>query len=218
MRPALFLSTWFAAAAITPACTCEEAQPTRPPITAPFADSFDRAELGPDWLATDPQAVRIVDGAIVVAQGYNHPLWLLRRLPRDARIEFDCWSNSPDGDLKVEVWGDGHSFATGDRGAAYTSTAYNFIFGGWRNTLSTLARLNEHGHDRKVRTDLRVVVGQKYHWTIARKDRHLDWSIDGQPFLSFDDPTPLDGENHSFFGINNWESDAHFDNLTVTPL
>ncbi|MSP58874.1 MAG: hypothetical protein EXR72_00780 [Myxococcales bacterium] len=210
----------FALAALNPGCTCTEIAPeAKPAITAAWSDDFNRPSLGPDWLATDAEAYKIVNGELVVARGYNHPLWLTRPIPRDAVIEFDCWSNDDAGDLKVEVWGDGKSFATGDKTAAYTSTAYNFIFGGWRNTTSTLARMHEHGGDRHTRSEPRVVKGQKYHWRIERTGGQgkVDWQVDGAPFLSFEDAQPLEGENHRFFAINNWEAELHFDNLKITP-
>lgn len=205
------------ALAFAPGCTCERL-PESLAITAPFGDSFDRATLGSDYLATAPEAYRIEDGALVVRESHNHPLWLQRRLPRNAVIEFDCWSASPDGDIKIEAWGDGRSHATGDLAAAYTSTAYNFIFGGWRNTVSTIARMHEHGGDRHSRRDPRVIPGQKYHWTITRQNGRIDWRIDGQPFLIFDDAAPLEGERHAYFGFTNWEAELHFDNLRITPL
>ena len=56
---------------------------------------------------SDPAAYRIVGGELVVRNAMNHPLWLERPIPRDCTIAFDAWSNSPAGDTKVEVWGDG---------------------------------------------------------------------------------------------------------------
>jgi hypothetical protein len=219
-RPFSALLLGVAAAACAPGCTCQDLStasgPAAAPITAPFSDGFDRAALGPDWIATDPQAYRIEGGELIARAAYNHPLWLARPLPRDATIEFDCWSNDDAGDLKVEIWGDGRSYAT-DRVGAYTSTSYNFIFGGWHNQISTLARMHEHGEDRQVRRDVRVVKGRHYHWTIRRKGAHVEWLIDNQPFLSFDDPAPLDGPDHRFFAINDWEAELHFDNLRITP-
>ena len=38
------------------------------------------------------------------------------------------------------------------------------------------------------------------------------------PFLVFDDPSPLADQGHEYFGFNNWESDTWFDNLVITPL
>jgi hypothetical protein len=206
------------ALAVNPGCTCTDIgqQSAAPAITAPFRDGFDRAALGPDWRATDESAYRIVDGELVAKAAYNHPLWLARPIPRDAVVELDCWSNDDAGDLKVEVWGDGHSFAT-DRVGAYTSTAYNFIFGGWHNQLSTLARMHEHGDDRQVRREPRVVKGRRYHFTITRKGGRIDWLVDGQPFLAFDDPQPLEGPDHAYFGFNDWEAELHFDNLQIRP-
>jgi len=200
---------------LLPGCTCSEQKgPALPEITAPFRESFDRAELGPDWLATDPAAYRIEHGELVARRAHNRPLWLRRPIPPNAVIELDCWSNDEAGDVKVEAWGDGKSFASE---ASYTSTSYNFIFGGWQNQLSTLARLDEHGADRKTRTEPRVEKGRRYHFTIERTGAHLAWRIDGQPFLAFDDPQPLAGEAHRYFALNDWEAELHFDNLVITP-
>ena len=214
----LFPTLLFLAPAHWPGCTCTEigTDKSAPPITQRFSDTFDRAALGSDWKDTSPGAYRIESGELVARGAENHPLWLLRPIPRDARIEFDCWSTDDAGDLKVEAWGDGKSFST-DRVGAYTSTAYNFIFGGWNNTLSTLARMHEHGEDRQTRADIKVVKGRHYHFTIARTGGHIDWRIDGQPFLSLDDPQPLEGPDHTHFGFTDWQAELHFDNLVITP-
>jgi len=190
------------------ACTIEKQQPV-----GPSADDFNRSEIGNAWHPSGP-GYRIVNGELVVDHAYNHPLWLARPIPRDAVIELDVWSNDDAGDIKVEAWGDGRSYATQ---ASYTASSYVFIMGGWHNTLCAIARMNEHGQDRKTRGDFKVVKGKKYHWRIVRKGGHIDWSVDGQPMLSYDDPNPLDGPGHSFFGINDWEAELHFDNLKITP-
>src|SRR4029079_7809857 len=76
-----------------------------------FYDPFERAELGPDWNVTTT-AWRIEGGRLCGRGAKNHPAWRNRRLPVNARIEFDAISSSSDGDLKAEVWGDGSSAAT----------------------------------------------------------------------------------------------------------
>ena len=45
----------------------------------------------------------------------------------------------------------------------------------------------------------------------------IDWQVDGKPFLSMNDPSPLDGPDHAYLGFNNWEVELHFDNLKITP-
>jgi hypothetical protein len=186
-----------------------------PTISAPFSDTFERAELGASWNATGPQ-YKLVAGALTVQNAYNHPAWLKERLPRDAQIDLDVSSKSAAGDIKVELWGDGESFAH-EKGA-YTSTGYVFIFGGWHNSLSVLCRMEEHGAGRKAeRADVKVQPGRTYHWTITRKGGALDWKIDGQPFLAWNDPEPLAGQGHEYLGLNDWESAVTIDNLAIRP-
>ncbi len=197
------------AAALLSACPAEET------IQGPFLDTFDGAELAVNYVNTGGP-YRIVDGRLTVREAYNHPLWLKKKLPRDAVIELDVQSNSDAGDIKVEAWGDGQSYAT-SRGA-YTATSYVFIFGGWHNSKSVLCRMDEHGNDAKSRDQPRVVKGQKYHWRIERKGPRVSWSIDGQPFLELTDEAPLEGDHHAYFGFNNWEAELVFDNLKITPL
>jgi hypothetical protein len=184
------------------------------PPAGPSADDFDRAELGDAWLATGP-GYRLVGGELVVDHAYNHPLWLKRPIPENASIELDCWSNDDAGDLKVEAWGDGRSAA---ETTSYTATSYVFIFGGWQNRISAIARMNEHGADRRARGDLRVEKGRKYHWRITRDGGHITWEIDGRQVLGFDDVAPLRGRGHQYFAFNDWEAELHFDNLKIQPL
>lgn len=186
-----------------------------PPIKEEWADSFERAEPGDEYYASgDGYSIR--QGALSAKGAYNHPLWLRRKLPREVRIEVDAWSTSPRGDIKVEVFGDGRSFDP-DKGA-YLATGYELIFGGWGNSRSIIARLDEHAPDVKARADVKVVPDQRYRWRIERQGRLLRWSIDGQLFLELDDPRPLEGSGHEYFGFNNWETDTWFDNLVITPL
>lgn len=205
------------AAAPAPPLPAVGAAPERPP-PGPFADNFERSALGSDWLATDPASVRIEAGSLVVQRAYNHPVWLTRPIPSDASIEFDCWSESPDGDIKVESWGDGASYHYGRPSEAYVSSGYVFIFGGWRNTTSVLAKHSEHGQSRAARADVKVEPGKRYHWAISRRGKQIQWQIDGQLFLSIEDPSPLDGPDHEFFAFSGFESKVHFDNFRIQPL
>lgn len=189
-------------------CTIE-----RVPQGAPYADTFD--SLGPAWKDTSTNSYSVDKGELVVSKSRNHPLWLSQPIPTDAVIEVDAWSNSPSGDIKLEAWGDGKSFATT---TSYTATSYVFIFGGWNNTISAIARMDEHANNRKTRTEPKVEVGKHYHFRIERRGGKIDWQIDGQPFLQFNDPKPLVGADHQYFGFNNWESELHFDNLKITAL
>jgi len=185
------------------------------PTPGPTSDDFERTTLGSDWLATDPSAVRVADGVLSVERAHNHPVWLRRPIPEDATIDFDAWTDSPDGDMKVEAWGDGRSAHAGALEAAYEATGYVFVFGGWKNTRSVLARQEEHGPGVVSRNGPRVEPGHHYHWEIRRKGGAISWSIDGQPFLKLDDAAPLSGPTHAYFAFSGWESPVHFDNLRI---
>jgi hypothetical protein len=186
-----------------------------PAIKEPFMDAFERTELGATWNATSPE-FHIDKGKLAVSKAYNHPAWLRRKLPPDAIIEVDAMSKSPIGDLKIELYGDGESFAQ-DKGA-YTSSGYVLIFGGWHNSLSVLCRMEEHDQGRKAeRADIRVQPGRSYHWTVTRRGGTIDWKIDGQPFLAWTDPEPLAGTGHEYLAINDWETEVTFDNLSIRP-
>ncbi|MBJ6759471.1 hypothetical protein JGU66_01770 [Myxococcaceae bacterium JPH2] len=189
-----------------------------PPPAGPFADDFNRAELGEAWNVTGPDAVKLEDGALVVEHTANRPVWLKQPLPPNATVEFDAWSDSPEGDIKVEAWGDGRSFYTGDLRLQYTATGYVFIFGGWRNTQSVIARQHEHTADRAARAGAAVQPGRHYHFKITRRGGSLSWEIDGQPFLSLQDASPLEGPGNQYFGFSGWQTRVHFDNLKIQPL
>lgn len=184
-----------------------------PPLEATgFHDDFERDELGPAWHNTGGP-YELVAGELRAHGARNRPLWLRRRLPDDVRIEFDVHSESKDGDIKVEVFGDGHSHATT---TSYTATSYVVIFGGWNNRYNVLARMDEHGKDRIEGPRFPVEQGTTYHMKIERQAGHLRvWANDTQ-ILELDDPKPLRGKGHDHFAFNNWRSDVYFDNLHIT--
>jgi len=196
-----------------------------PLVTEPFKDDFGRSELGVDWNPTS-NVWRIEDGRLCGRGARNHPVWFRRRLPVNARVEFNVTSGSPDGDIKAEVWGDGRSAATG---TSYDdATSYLVILGGWKNKLNVLARLNEHGRDRKEirlvpgsedpRTQP-IVEGKSYHVEIERADGHtVSFTVDETPIHELSDPAPLSGPGHEHFGFNDWEVPVCFDDFEVTPL
>jgi hypothetical protein len=195
------------------------------PLGAGFQDDFERAELGPDWAVTGADW-KIDHGRLCVHGARNHGAWLRRVLPTNARIEFDALSQSPDGDIKAEIFGDGRSAASA---ASYNdATSYLTIFGGWKNTFHVLARVNEHASDRpEIRIEpgsdderaRPVNAGQVYHFKIERSDgKTLTWWVGDLLMFKFADPAPLSGEGHDHLGFNDWEVPVCFDNVKVAPL
>jgi hypothetical protein len=217
-------------------------------LKVPFEETFDRVtaadgggadagdaarpafggevEVIPDWTTSSPQSWHIEGGKLCGEHAVNHGIWFKRALPMNARIEFDAISHSPDGDLKAEFWGDGRSHATA---RSYTNaTSYLAIFGGWHNTFHVLARLDEHGTDRKeIKIDPSsddprekpVTASQSYHFKVERVDgRTIKWWVDNNEMLSWNDSAPLTGPGHDHFGFNDWEVKVCFDNVKIVPL
>ena len=179
------------------------------PVTTsvPFADDFERAEIGPNYFTVGGHW-RIENGVVHAPGAKNNPLWLKAQLPDDVAVEFDARSESSEGDIKCEIFGDGRDHASG----------YVVVFGGWSNSTSVLARLDEHGRDRKENRNVKVVKGKTYHMRVQRKGTLLQWFNDGVLQMEWDDPAPLRGSGHDRFGFSSWEADIYFDNLKVTPL
>ena len=179
-----------------------------------FRDDFNRSVLGDEWMTTGPGAT-LDRGALRLADLRNHPVWLRRELPDDLRIEFDAWAESDEGDIKVELAGDGRSYA---ESASYTATGYVVIFGGWNNSLNVIARRDEHGDDRVTTTEPKVEADRRYHFTITRRGGELRVEVDGQLLAEFSDGAPLVGDGQRHFAFNNWQAPTRFDNLLIYSL
>jgi hypothetical protein len=191
--------------------------------TIPFREDFnDSPDLSEHWSSTGG-LWRVVNGALFSPGVKNNPLWLQARLPDDVRIEFTARATGREGDVKVELFGDGSDHASG----------YVLIHGGWDNSVSIIARLDEHGRvvtgkdfdslspDARVRVesrDHRVISGRTHRWRIEREGKSLRWFIDGRSVLTFEDPHPLRGPGHDRFGFSSWLNDVTYDDLVITPL
>lgn len=194
-------------------------------LSLPYLDDFsDPSTVEKNYWSSGGHW-RVVNGELLSPGVKNNPLWLKAKLPENVAVEFDARSMSPEGDLKVEIFGDGSDHASG----------YVLIHGGWNNSISVIARLDEHGvalerfrqqggvfrQDTRVRVEARpfpVQLGRTYRWRIERRGPSLRWFIDGQPFMQFDDPLPLKGAGHDRLGFSSWEAQLFFDNLRVEPL
>ncbi|HUU03799.1 MAG TPA: family 16 glycoside hydrolase [Myxococcota bacterium] len=170
----------------------------------PFSDDFNRSKLGDNWEGDPGWSIK--DGQVFSAGTQNHPLWLKARLPDDVTIELDVRTESPSGDIKFEIFANGRDHASG----------YIFIFGGWKNTISVIARKDEHGADRmELKRRDQVKPGQTYHMRVVRKDKVIKWYVDGKLLLDYYDSDPLKDPGNDRFAFNNWQSPLYFDNLKI---
>lgn len=211
-------------------------------VSIPYSDDFsDPSTVSTNYWSTGGHW-RVVNGQLLSPGVKNNPLWLEASLPENVAVDFDVRSESPEGDIKCEIFGDGLNHGSG----------YVLIHGGWNNRLSIIARLYEHGMSLtdlqakaqriaaqkhlpdadlvktgvfQAGTQMRVEanpypveIGRTYHWHIERRGSLIRWFIDGQLFMQFDDPIPLKGKGHDRFGFSSWESQLYFDNLKITPL
>lgn len=177
-----------------------------------FEDDFERAELGAAWSRGEGEGGTgrwtIEDGEVRARDIHNDPLWLSKPLPQNVRVEFDAKALSKDGDLKFEIFGDGKKHESG----------YIVIFGGWRNSLDVIARLDEHGEDRQAQRSRKVVPNKVHRLALERRDGTLTFFIDGDQVMEYPDSKPLTGLKHRFFAFNDWAAPVSFDNLKVWAL
>jgi hypothetical protein len=104
-------------------------------VALPFSDDFSQPSTVERHYFSTGGHWRVVDGQLLSPGVKNNPLWLKASLPANVAVEFDVRSEGNAGDIKVELFGDGTDHASG----------YVFIHGGWNNSLSIIARLDEHG-------------------------------------------------------------------------
>jgi hypothetical protein len=171
----------------------------------PFRDDFDRDALGPHWFPSGG-VWQIQDGKVETYGGNNAPLFLKAALPADVVVELKVETGRTV-DAKVELMTDGLRHSTG----------YIFILGGWDNERSCIARLDEHGRDRVCKQPTGVKPRGEHTWRIEKKGGDIDWYVDGELYLEFDDPAPLSGPGHDRFALSNWQSHLHFDDLRIWP-
>jgi hypothetical protein len=184
-------------------------------IVSDFSDSFDREELGSDWRDSGGHYA-IVNGEVAARNVRHHPLWLRKKLQHDLSLEFDVRTTSSEGDIRVVIFGDGKS-ANPDS-VACQSTGYELVLGGGKNKRSELCRGDEQGGGhRRVRTDWPITPGMVYHFYITRRGGLLSWYIGGHDMMAWDDPNPLAGAGHDYFGFDGGESEVFFDNLVIAP-
>lgn len=185
------------------------------PIVADFNEAFERQDIGSSWRDTGGK-FRIANGELTASSARHHPIWLRRQLPKDVSIEFDARTTSPDGDIRVVLFGDGKS-ANPDKDGCQ-STGYELVLGGWKNTLTVMCRTGQaDGGHLRARSDWPVMPDWTYHFYITRKDGIVSWYVGGHDVMSWKDSEPLSGPGHDAFGFDGGQTEVFFDNLVIGP-
>ncbi len=176
-------------------------------IVLPFVEEFaDSSSFQKNWRVVGGNWI-IENGTLLTYGSKNSPVFLNKKLPPNIRIQFDSTAESPDMDMKCEVFTDGKKHESG----------YILILGGWKNKLSIIARLDEHGNDRLTKkSDLKPFT--VYHNTIERIGGTIQWFVNGNMYLQYTDPNPLNGKGHEYFAFNNWDSIVRYDNLKIEAI
>ena len=99
-----------------------------------YSEDFEGSGMPSDWSTKSP-VWKVAQGKLTGARAENEGVWLSHPLPEQVRVTFDVSSASSDGDIKFEIFNDGKTHQSG----------YIGIFGGWKNSLNIIARLNEIG-------------------------------------------------------------------------
>lgn len=224
----LWLLTTISACWAMSGCT-----PAAASLSLPFHEEFDGDRLAAHWSSQDP-GWKAIKGKLFNDGAHNIPLFLNLDLPDDVQVRFTARSESPDVDLKFEIFTDGRTHQSG----------YVIILAGWQNSKSIIARLDEHGPERSAARKLelrrtpvsaaskqafmssrevvgrafRGQMGRTYAFTFRRQGGLLRFLVDDQPHLDYFDPSPLGGAGHNRFAFNNWASPVFFDDLRITAL
>jgi len=176
-----------------------------------FEENFEKGLA--NWSAESPNW-KVVEGRLYTGDKSNNnkAIWLNGLdLPRNFRVEFTAVAvkgNQPkfEGDVKCEFGGDEKEHASG----------YIVIFGGWKNTVNTIAKHDEHGDGRlAVDSNAKVEEGKSYTFQIVRLDNEIKWFLDSKLLLRVTDKDVAAGP---VFGFNNWNSRVYFDNLSLFAL
>jgi len=130
--------------------------------TVVLEEKFEGSQL-PGSLKPHSKA-RVANGWLHLQNIRNEPpVWVDFALPERVRIEFDARAMSPDGDIKVEIFGNGNDHQSG----------YILVFGAHNNAEDWFARLDEHGADARKRGSAGVEQNKVYRLAIVRTDNRV---------------------------------------------
>lgn len=166
-----------------------------------WEDNFDRADVGPDWLAVSGKA-SIRDGRLLL-EGGGATLLTARTFAPDVRLEFDAEAmpGLPPCDLSATIG------ANKDHGYGYL-----LAFGGQNNRVNQLLGSGVHQVDRKPK--LLIEHGKKYHIIAQEEGKRLTCSVNGITILDAVSTDLAAGPGFDRVGLVTWNG-MYVDNLKV---
>jgi hypothetical protein len=209
-----------------------------PPLEVPFTDNFEDPTLSA-W-AGDSSAFRSERAGMVIESAEGRAVWLRRRLPRDVAIEFDLVT-PPDreaGGIEFYL----HAPATNQRTGGYVFLLGGYsnhwsVLGRQSDdrappnssiSFPPNSSWESHprgfrmmcGEDRYLLDENHAVLpvvdrGKTYRMRIGRSDRRLLWEIDGAPYLSMYDITPIYDHRAALFGFGGVRASYRIEHFTI---
>jgi hypothetical protein len=65
-----------------------------PKLKEAFTENFDSGRLDPQLWKPTLDTYEVRDQQLFVEGAKNHPMWLLKRIPCDVKIDFTAWSRT----------------------------------------------------------------------------------------------------------------------------
>jgi hypothetical protein len=165
-----------------------------------FFDDFERDERGPDWTAQYGRWT-ILDAALYTVG--PAVITCNKTLPRNVRVEYDCYSREPCDMSLLLCKGPGSNHTDG----------YFFGFGSEGNARNKVIRLRQ---EIAADTEHLPVPKQWHHVIVQKRGRFLEMWVDGEKSLSaYDFKEEEMSQRH--WGFYVW-TQAKFDNVRAVEL
>lgn len=161
-----------------------------------FEDTFDRTEIGPDWIINGK--AEIVDGQLKYGVEGDHNALLNRHFGPDVRVEFDARPapEKPACDLSVGL-------AAGKAAVGY-GCGYLVAFGGNHNTMNQIQGGRAMQWVKEWYPKTRIEPGKTHRVCGMKEGKTITLEVDGKVILTTTDEDPLGGPGFDMVQLVTW--------------